>query len=228
MRVVKQENLIRVFNNHDEIAYLSFGIRGLKAMIEFPSDWHERKAVWFSLCLGFLALGISLPWPWVVPDDYKCQGPTFGFVFIDREVLFYWNRDFYGVNMPWAWENERHLILNPDQSIYCNSKELEKPWAPPDCVKKTFRYTYKLRNGEIQNRNATVFAERREYKLKGLQWLPWPLKRYTIMSIDFDGEVGEGTGSWKGGITGHSCDIKPNESLLECLRRYEKEVTHDR
>jgi len=53
--------------------------------------------------------------------------------------------------------------------------------------------------------------------------LGWP--RWTKESIDveFSGEVGERSGSWKGGCIGCSYDLRPDETMLCTLRRMEKE-----
>lgn len=39
--------------------------------------------------------------------------------------------------------------------------------------------------------------------------------------VEFDDEVGERTGSWKGGCTGCSYEWERNETMLSALRRME-------
>jgi len=46
--------------------------------------------------------------------------------------------------------------------------------------------------------------------------------------VSFDAEVGEGTGSYKGGVVGCSHDMLPFETPIETLRRMEKEVRFNR
>jgi hypothetical protein len=48
-------------------------------------------------------------------------------------------------------------------------------------------------------------------------------KTQKTISIDFDREVGERKGSWKGGTLGCGYELLPNENPLECLRRMEKD-----
>ena len=43
------------------------------------------------------------------------------------------------------------------------------------------------------------------------------------IDVQFDGEVGERSGSWKGGTVGCGYDKLPHESIEQCLRRMEKE-----
>ena len=87
---------------------------------------------------------------------------------------------------------------------------------------ETYDYTYRLKNGKIQNRKATVFVDRMTWRMR---W--WPLfpfqKSRTCISVKFSDEVGEGTGSWKGGCTGCGYEMKLGETPLECLRRMESE-----
>jgi hypothetical protein len=47
------------------------------------------------------------------------------------------------------------------------------------------------------------------------------------MQINFSAEVGPEKGSWKGGMTGHSIDIDPSESMEVAMRRYcDQEQSH--
>ena len=43
------------------------------------------------------------------------------------------------------------------------------------------------------------------------------------MSVNFSDEVGERSGSWKGGTLGCGYDLLKNETMEQCLRRMEKE-----
>lgn len=43
------------------------------------------------------------------------------------------------------------------------------------------------------------------------------------IDVEFDGEVGERTGSWKGGTIGCEYELRPNETPYECLKRMEQE-----
>ena len=88
---------------------------------------------------------------------------------------------------------------------------------------ETHPYTYVLNSGEIQNRMATITVEQREWRRRRLMWTTLFNQVRTSISVEFDDEVGERTGSWKGGTLGCGWDLKPNESPLECLRRMEKE-----
>jgi hypothetical protein len=196
---------IRMFGNYTEIAYLKLGLSGLRADIEFPSDWHEDRRAWVRLGFGFMKLCFSFPWKWVVPDNYQCSGPTYGFVFFDDMVFIRWGKSngerndpsasFY---MPWSWRHKEHKILSEPMN---------------------YSYTYVLKSGEVQERMATVKAESR---LWTRPWFPHKFFKKSIY-IEFDEEVGERSGSWKGGCTGCSYDMKDGETPLQTLRRMELE-----
>ena len=188
-----------------EIAYVSRRSRGPVAKIEFPSDWHEQRRGWITLGLGFGTIGVSFPWPWVSEDHGQCAGHTYGFSYIDDTVLVYYGKGkgtrddpLKSFGMPWRWRFHSEGRLS----------ELER-----------HPYRYILRNGTVQERTAAIYAEERHY------WRPWFPSRKTVRSIDvqFSDEVGERTGSWKGGTIGCGYEMKPGETPLQTLRRMERE-----
>ena len=203
-RSYNKSHLLRVFGNDGEIASAVFGIRGLQAEIEFPSDWHDLRRAWVRLGLGFGAVCFSFPWSKVVPDEGQCSGPTYGFTFYEDLLwIKYGKNDGRGgaritINMPWAWKHREYKILSEPE---------------------THPYTYTLRSGEVQQRQATIKAEQRTWTR---WWLPFKRVSQSI-DIDFDKEVGERSGSWKGGVLGCGYEMKPGETPLQTLRRMEVE-----
>lgn len=196
--------LIRLMAWH-EIAYVKFGISGLQAEIEFPSDWHEHKQGWVRLGLGILRFAFSFPWKWVVPDHYQCSGPRYGFQFFSDLLCIHYGKDrghrddpHVCLTMPWGWRHREHRILT-------------EPESHP--------YKYVLKSGEIQERIATINVETR---LWTRPWLPRKLFKKSI-NIQFSDEVGERSGSWKGGCTGCGYDMREGENQLMTLRRMEAE-----
>lgn len=198
--------LIRVWNaKNAEIAYAVLGLRGLQAEIEIPSDWHERRRAWVRLGFGLFRLAFSMQWPWaVVPDEHQCSGPTYGFTFFGDGLHLHWGKckgtrddPMTIIAMPWQWRHRKHEVLTEPE---------------------THVYRYLLRSGEVQVRQATIKAEQR---LWTRPWLPWKRVSRSI-DVDFDKEVGERTGSWKGGVMGCSYEMQPHESPRMALRRMEQ------
>lgn len=209
MRVLHEKTydgyMFRLMTFRGEVAYVVFGISGLQAEIEFPSDWHETARAWVRLGFGVGRLAISFPWKWTVPDDYQCSGPRYGFQFFGDLFCIYYGKD-HGrrddphtcITMPWGWRHREHKILTEPE---------------------THPYKYTLRSGEVQERTATIQVETR---LWTRPWLPRKLFKRTI-DVKFNDEVGERTGSWKGGCIGCGYDMLPGESPLDTLRRMERE-----
>lgn len=86
-----------------------------------------------------------------------------------------------------------------------------------------FPYTYVLRSGEVQHRTATVTVERMTWCWR-LFWrlgVWFPKRVRTSIWVKFSDEVGERTGSWKGGTVGCGYDIRPGETPEQALRRME-------
>jgi len=197
--------LVRVFAGWSEVAYARLGISGLQAEIEFPSDWHERPAGWMRFGFGLFKVCFSFPWPWTVPDDYQCSGPTYGFNFFGDGLHLHWGKS-HGkrddpctiVKMPWQWRHREHRILSEPES---------------------YPYTYTLCSGEVQKCIATIKAESR---LWTRPWLPFKRLSQSI-DVEFSSEVGERSGSWKGGCTGCGYKMLPGEVPVDTLRRMERE-----
>ena len=99
----------------------------------------------------------------------------------------------------------------------------------PGRYSESFPYRYRLRSGEVQVRTATVTGERMAWAWR-LPWkvgVFWPRKVRTSIWVKFSGEVGEETGSYKGGVTGCGSALLPGETPEQCLRRMERERTFD-
>ncbi len=209
-----------------EIAYAVLGLRGPRLEIEFPSDWHEHRRAWIRLGVGLLSVSFSFPWRRTVPDQGQCSGPTYGFYFFEDHLVLQWGKTTGRrgdpqkfINMPWAWEHVRHSYLHSNGTVHHNALNGEYE-APPE-TKEAHPYIYVLRDRTIQHRTATINGEEREWRW--FKWLPWPRKVSRTINIEFDQEVGERTGSWKGGTTGCGYEWKRGETMVQALRRMERQ-----
>jgi hypothetical protein len=206
MRIRKEKGLIRMFGNGTgEIAYIAAGPRGLQFDVEFPSDWGDRPRVWIRLGLGIATFAISFPWLKVVPDEGQCSGPRYGFVFFADGLHLHWGKSngyqddpFKVIRMPWGWKHKKHELLSEPE---------------------TYPYRYALNRGDVQERTATIRVERRTWVRP---WIPWT-RVDTYIHVEFNAEVGEQSGSWKGGCVGCSYDMRPGESAEDALRRMERD-----
>lgn len=189
---------------YGEVAYIVLGLSGLGLEVETPSDWHENRLVWVRLGLGLFRFAVAFPWPFSVPpDEYQCSGPTYGFKFVGDYLSIRYGKSkgkkddpSTAITMPWGWKHKGHLILSGHE---------------------THPYKYWLKSGECQVREATIRMESRRWTRP---WLPWE-RVNTYIDVTFNDEVGERSGSWKGGVLGCSFDMVPNESPVDALRRME-------
>lgn len=162
---------------------------------------------------------------------------AWGVYYSERSIVVCWGDKSKFIYMPWMYEQVRHEVLRPDGSWvpYVGSWE-EGPLRvvndrgatfggkePDGRAIEIYPYKYMLRSGEIQERTATVYVERREHRWRWLTKLPWPRRRYQSIQVEFSDEVGERTGSWKGGVVGTGHAMKPGETARDTLRRMEKE-----
>lgn len=185
----------------------------------------------------FFSLYLSSSWPrWLVN---KMRERQIGFYFYNWSLVLspfvntmMWSRDFpwwqkgYTIHLPFQRKHFRTSYLMNDGS-WINEKKgphkLGETWQNPRDIEGRFKevhdYTYTRKNGEVQKRKATITVEEREWR----RFKNIPLFRMIRRSIDveFDGEVGERTGSWKGGCIGCGIDLLPNETPLKALRRME-------
>lgn len=166
---------------------------------------------------------------------------AWGFSSFDSAVHLHWGAHTKIVRMPWAsWEQVAHEVRRADDSWvpYVASYEtrpgevdstvtvniLGKPFKEPDGrYIESYPYRYLLRSGEVQHRIATIHVERR---IRRLSWLRWTRAFQQVthaISVEFSDEVGERSGSWKGGTIGCGWNLRPDETPRECLRRMERE-----
>ncbi len=147
-----------------------------------------------------------------------------------------WYRHTYCWHFPWTlnwWSTEileHGRNTNELKAVWSESRKNRKPFfdgwpqreAAAASVSKTYPYAYILKNREIQQRKATVHVTRMTWRAR---WWPFIPIRKTSTSIDvkFDQEVGEETGSWKGGYTGCSYELRWQETPERCLSRMEHE-----
>jgi hypothetical protein len=148
---------------------------------------------------------------------------SWGFTACDRTIHLNWGDSCKVVHLPWSYTLISHKVRRPDGSWvpYVGSYERDKD--PDGRETFAFDYTYTLRNGEVQHRTAEVYVD---------QWdRRWRMLRFTRLFRDlsqsinytFSDEVGERTGSWKGGCISSGETMRPGETVEQTFRRMERE-----
>src|SRR6185312_124608 len=156
---------------------------------------------------------------------------SWGIESCDNTIHFKWGRHYSILHIPWSdWVQVAHEVRRPDGSWvpFVGSWEEGRNGKEPDGrLYETYYYKYVLRSGEVQHRTATISTERRTRKLRWFQWLPYAKVTHSI-DVRFSDEVGERSGSWKGGTIGCGYELRPDETPRECLRRMERDRRFDR
>lgn len=192
--------------------------RAIGLSYSIPNDDDDDKRPMLRVCLFIVQVFLSMPWRQSFPlDIYKhAEG-----CMANREWGFY---------LPFTSDLPDLFLYygGPDCGRGEGTKLIEMPWSWGSNVRReiltepeTHPYLYRLDSGAVQHRNATIKAEEREWRR---WWIPWRrVSRY--IDVQFDGEVGERTGSWKGGTLGCGYEMKADERPVDTLRRMERERT---
>lgn len=154
--------------------------------------------------------------------EYK----TYGVMFYHPDSGFpneCWVRGFNKLSFyfPWAYKFDKREVLT--WNGWYTERKGDDTWDKEKwkdtTIYSTYPYTYNLKSGKIQEVNATIYQEKRTWK----NWFGLHKKIRKYIEVEFDKEVGERSGSWKGGCTGCSYETREGETGYEALRRMEQE-----
>lgn len=192
----------------------------------------------FKLCkfedhwsLHFFCLWIRL---WATKNPPEDMMESWGWSYYRDESALHlsWGSRYKILRMPWSYDHCRtEVMLNGGQFVPYDrfparqGQPFSEAPEPEGRYRETFAYHYTLRSGQVQERTATVTVERRSWcwKVRPFRWLRWPRMVRTSIDVQFSDEVGEETGSWKGGCVGTGHEMKPGERPVDTLRRMERE-----
>lgn len=209
--------------NDSTITRIRRSLRGCKLRLSFGLDLFEKQ-----YCLDLFGFLIALPFL----DRYHRQPhemmESWGFYYQDRALVLKWGKRCKFIHMPWSMDFVKWEVMQPDGKFVPKDRSYGEHPNDGRWIAE-FVYRYKLRNGETQVRIATIYVERGYWHWLIAKWLRLPLWLPVVnmmkQSIDvrFDDEVGERTGSWKGGCIGTGYTMLPGETPEQTLRRMERE-----
>lgn len=191
-------------------------------------------------------LGVRL-WNWFVklfyvkPNYDRDMWHSFGFCYSDSALHLRWGKKVKIIWMPWDWgSNIRNEVMTPEGKLVMASDAMEgvarkalrkagvkgEPlWnlkIPDNRMIETAPYKYTLKNGTVQERVATIHVNEREWRWRIFHpYAIGPKRVSRCISVEFSDEVGERTGSWKGGTIGCGFEMLPGETPLMTLKRME-------
>lgn len=207
---------------------------GLELVINRGTYFDRRYAINFALGWGEFMVYL----PFKTNLDEGCDMPRYGFAVHSQSLWLYKGGDYDGSqcqNQWIAWDLPFFSMVFDGHWI----KDKQNNWVkmgrltrgnqegvPAYEFRKTLAatsthpYRYVLKNGTVQERIATCTVEKRQWHRK---WFPFLKLERNVINVEFDEEVGERTGSWKGGVIGTSYEILPHETVEQCLGRMERD-----
>lgn len=220
MRKTKDGNRIVYKNKWMELCFL----RGSFSLKYSLGGYFDRKHQ-LTVCLWLFSAYITLPWGNGIED---CETPEYGIYYHANALVLCYGMEkrkyFY---MPWTPEWVRTSLLMKDGTWEHEYKGSRKEFWRDEWKGKMFSftepYTYVLQSGKLQHVNATCRVEEREWRPRWFKWTSLFKNVCRTIDVSFDNEVGEQSGSWKGGCTGCGYDIKPGETPQQTLRRMQVE-----
>jgi len=154
-----------------------------------------------------------------------------GFYFMDRvELVLRWGKRYVSWGLPFvSLVFIKHEILSLDRQRVVHLcgrgiDDIAKVEAAKAANRAEFEYRYETIRGEVQHAIAQVTVERWTRRWK---WTPFKHVDDSIW-VNFSNEMGPERGSWKGGVTGCGWGMKRGETVVQCLRRMERERRFER
>lgn len=204
---------------------------GFELVLNRGTYFDRRYAI--NLAFGWGKFMVYLPFKTRLEEG--CDMPRYGFAIHNDTLWIYRGGDYEDgqcQNQWWAWylpffsyEFDGHWVMDKDLNWALMGNRNNKgpePWEfrKDGAYTEIHSYAYTLKSGKTQMRSATCTIEKRQWHRK---WLPFLKRHSKAIDIEFSDEVGERSGSWKGGTIGCNYEMLPGESLFTCLRRMEKE-----
>lgn len=199
-------------------------------------------SLWWLFLVVFLFVGwgrvfIHLPIKTGIQD---CDSAAWGFNYHGNKIWLYiggsgnyeGGRKWKTFTMPWdpTWIRRSTLIKGNPNYWHHETKKNPKEWNGVNVGSYEWLkiYRYKETHPYIDSYdgttvNATLSMVETEWRPLWFQWTSLFAKKSTFIDIEFDQEVGKQKGEWKGGCIGCSYEIKTGETMLQCLKRMEKE-----
>lgn len=202
-----------------EISWGKFTGPALRVLIH--SNDNDQGDRMLNVGLGFAQVYIPLG---ISRREYQVgEEPSWGFYMAQEfGVVLHWGQRRWQWDWPWTWHTLAYETMMPDGSWQALRYSFGESGRVLPYI-EVHPYTYTLRSGEVQYRKATVSKRRHVLCWRMFKALGWPRWIKESIDIEFDGEVGEHSGSWKGGCIGCVYDIRPDETMGAALRRMEAE-----
>lgn len=205
-------------------------------IIEFDKEYQDDDSdhCWF-LAFNFIygSFWIKLPL-WLPKHKFSELGQSsirkwgfYGSLEGNSTFCVSFGKDNKYFDLPWTLDHIRTHVLMKD-----GSWQSEPDWDSTNPTREEFEesiatethsFKYQLKNGTIQYRLARIHVREWEWRYKLIKSFPIFKKIRRAIDVRFSDEVGERSGSWKGGTIGCTYDMKLNEYPIDTLRRMERD-----
>ena len=204
---------------------------GLELVLNRGTYFDQRYAINFAL--GWGKFMVYLPFRTKLEEG--CDMPRYGVAVHNDTFWIYKGGDYQDGQCQNQWISwylpffsytfVGHWIEDKDHNWVRMSHRKHKGPEPWDFRKdkayvEVHPYKYTLKNGTVQQRTATCTVEKRIWHRK---WFPFLKRESTVIDVEFSDEVGERSGSWKGGTIGCSYEMLPDETVYDTISRMERE-----
>jgi hypothetical protein len=134
-------------------------------------------------------------------------------------------------HLPWTqWRHVRHSLYTLEEGHFWTDPDsllgLGYRWDALQRAREAVpKVRYLVRDGyDGEMIVAECFIEEREWRFgtgwfKWLSWFRRPMIKRSL-DISYSKEVGPRKGSWKGGMTGHSCEMLQGDTPMQAFLRY--------
>jgi len=191
----------------------------LALLLPFISFW----LIPISLVFCFYSWGnLYVRLPFDTGRGNTAENKTYGLMFYHPDSGFpseIWVRGWKSFSFPWAFKFLKCEALMNEGWVKGNKGDYfgdADKWGDK-IIYDTYDYKYVLESGEVQERLAKVHQIKRYWT----SWFGLNVLVKHVIEIEFNFEIGERSGSWKGGCIGCSWVIEEGETSLEALKRME-------
>ena len=200
-------------------------LRGCRLRFALGLDLFEEE-----YCLNFFGFLIALPFldRWHREPHEMMESWGFYYDYHNASFVLCRGNKTKFIHMPWQYDHldNKHMVQLEDGTWEPHRSSWD-PGGQDNRFIQEFEYKYVLKNNVTQLRLAKVYVSRREWRRKCLWYVPWFAMKRQSLNVEFSDEVGERTGSWKGGCIGCGIDMKKGETAEQALRRMERERIFD-
>lgn len=195
-----------------------------------PASYFDNRAeISFSFLYGSFYIHI----PFIRSKYDECDPPRYGFYFYGEGkwfpdcICFNYGRKYKFIYFPWSYDWVRTSVYLKtgkwEHETKGNRKDFfENEWDDK-ILYETYPYAYIFRESGHQFTKAKISMYEREWRPKWFKWTKLFGRVSKTIDVKFEDEIGDGAGSYKGGVLGCGYEMREGETMKQTLFRMMKE-----